>query len=180
MQAEKKTGKNKGFTFIELVFVLALLVILIGITAPNYVRYLEKAQMSADASNLSDLATAVKVATVDEEFDVTEGTYIFTLEREGLLIDAYRGNTYLRMRTDQTDGLARGLQNFFGSEWIMDGITSNTQVRLKCKKWLDEAKSTEKVQLVCVVSGHKVAATYKPEKLAEYMATAKTGSVNKK
>ena len=70
MQAEKKTGKNKGFTFIELVFVLALLVILIGITAPNYVRYLEKAQMSADASNLSDLATAVTVATVDEEFDV--------------------------------------------------------------------------------------------------------------
>ena len=27
MQAEKKTGKNKGLTFIELVFVLALLVI---------------------------------------------------------------------------------------------------------------------------------------------------------
>lgn len=75
---------------------------------------------------------------------------------------------------------SRGLQNFFGSEWIMDGITSNRQVRLKCKKWLDEAKSTEKVQLVCVVSGHKVATTYKPEKLAEYMATAKTGSVNKK
>lgn len=166
--------QDKGFTIIELVFVLAILIILIGITAPRYVKFVEQAQMSADASNMSDLATALKVATVDADYNVKEGRYIFTLEDRGVVIEAYQGTTHRKLLPADTADLEKGLTSFFGGTWKIDGSTANTIVKLRYKKWTDEDKETDKVQLICEVDGRKVSTSYSPDSFARYMAEAKT------
>ncbi|MDC7290823.1 prepilin-type N-terminal cleavage/methylation domain-containing protein [Blautia schinkii] len=173
MSGRKARGQDKGFTFIELVFVLAILVILIGITAPRYVKFLEQAQMSADVSNMSDLATAVKVATVDADYVITEGRYIFNLEYTGVVVEAYQGTTNLKMRQEQTAPLEKALSSFFRGSWVIDGSTPNPQARRRSKRWTDESRPSEKVQLICQVDGRKVSASYSPDSVVKYAAEAK-------
>lgn len=175
MKMPKKWGRNKGFTAIELVFVLAILVILISITAPHYVKYVEQAQMSADAAALSDLATALKVATVDADYGVEEGRYIFTLTAKGLILESYQGTTNLVMNASRRAGLEKAFTDFCGGEWKADGETVNPIVKLHYKKWTDDVYAQQKVQMICQVDGRKVSVSYQPETLETYMAEAKAG-----
>lgn len=99
--------------------------------------------MSADVSNMSDLATALKVATVDADYLITEGRYIFTLEDRGVVIEAYQGST------------------------------PNSQAKLRSKKWMDESRASEKVRLICQVDGRKVSASNSPDSFVKYAAEAK-------
>ena len=52
-------GKKSGFTFIELVLVMAVLGLIIGLVAPNYFRHLEEARETALKNNLSVMRKAI-------------------------------------------------------------------------------------------------------------------------
>ena len=43
----KKTN-NKGFSLVELIIVIAIMAILVGVLAPQYLKYVEKSRVSAD------------------------------------------------------------------------------------------------------------------------------------
>ena len=43
----KKTN-NKGFSLVELIIVIAIMAILVGVLAPQYMKYVEKSRISAD------------------------------------------------------------------------------------------------------------------------------------
>ena len=45
-------NKNKGFTLVELVIVVAILAILVGILAPAYSKYVERSAESTDLENV--------------------------------------------------------------------------------------------------------------------------------
>ena len=62
----KKTN-NKGFSLVELIIVIAIMAILVGVLAPQYLKYVEKSRVSADKDQLDSFYTACTTAAADPE-----------------------------------------------------------------------------------------------------------------
>lgn len=60
--------KNKGFSLVELIIVIAIMAILVGVIAPQLIRYIEKANVSADVTTLDSIRSAVTYAASDPQF----------------------------------------------------------------------------------------------------------------
>lgn len=58
--------KNRGFSLIELIIVIAIMAALSGALAPLLVRYINKTRLSADIDTGKALATALMSAVADE------------------------------------------------------------------------------------------------------------------
>jgi prepilin-type N-terminal cleavage/methylation domain-containing protein len=64
MKNQKSMG-NKGFSLVELIVVIAIMVVLVGVFAPQFFKYVEKARISTDIQNLDQIKTAVEVYLAD-------------------------------------------------------------------------------------------------------------------
>lgn len=58
--------KNKGFSLVELIIVIAIMAILAAALAPALIRYITKARLSADIDTAGKLADAMVVALTNE------------------------------------------------------------------------------------------------------------------
>lgn len=58
---------KKGFSLVELIIVVAIMVALIAVLAPSYVKYVTRSRDSALQTAAEDLATAIKTDYADPE-----------------------------------------------------------------------------------------------------------------
>ncbi len=69
-----KMKNNKGFSLVELIIVIAIMAILVGVMAPQLIKYIEKANVSADTQVCDSVRTAVQTTIMDPAI-VTDRTY---------------------------------------------------------------------------------------------------------
>jgi prepilin-type N-terminal cleavage/methylation domain-containing protein len=58
--------KNKGFSLVELLVVIAIMAALVGALVPSLVRYINKARLSSDIDTGKEIAKAIMAAVTEE------------------------------------------------------------------------------------------------------------------
>ena len=92
--------KNKGFSLVELIIVIAIMAILVGVMAPMLIRYIEKTNVSSDVQLCDTIKEAVNIARSDPDIldDDDSAAQIAFLEDGSLYSIAY-----FTQQTDFTD-----------------------------------------------------------------------------
>ncbi|MBQ8006868.1 MAG: type II secretion system protein [Lachnospiraceae bacterium] len=74
----KKEMNNKGFSLVELIIVIAIMAILVGALAPQFMKYIERSRQATDIQAAGTVFTVLTTAYADPdvtEADKPSGTY---------------------------------------------------------------------------------------------------------
>ncbi|HOO80615.1 MAG TPA: type II secretion system protein, partial [Lachnospiraceae bacterium] len=72
-----KMKNNKGFSLVELIIVIAIMAILVGVMAPQLIKYIEKTNVSSDTQLADAVHGAVITACMDPEVVAATDTATF-------------------------------------------------------------------------------------------------------
>ncbi len=61
-----KKINNKGFSLVELIIVIAIMAILVGVLAPQFVKYVEQSRRGKDVQNAANLQVAYLADVADQ------------------------------------------------------------------------------------------------------------------
>ena len=147
----KKKNDNKGFSLVELIIVVAIMAILLGLLAPQYLKYVEKSRKSADASNLDEMVRAIQIYAADAEVTLPADTYIITINATSTSVNAAKpANT----------------------QTAKDALTENApdwaKTELKSNKW-DNGEATSVSAEITVAQDGGTTVKYTPGSLADYI-----------
>ena len=59
---------NKGFSLVELIIVIAIMAVLVGVLAPQFIKYVEQSRRSRDIQTAQEIREAVLAAIADGSF----------------------------------------------------------------------------------------------------------------
>ena len=72
---KKLFKKDKGFTLVELIVVIAMMATLVGVITPMFIKYVEKSKQSADINTAEAAYTAAEVYFSDHDGAVPSKLY---------------------------------------------------------------------------------------------------------
>ena len=80
-----KKLNNKGFSLVELIIVVAIMAVLVGVLAPQYLKYVERSRVSTDRDNVEAIVSALQVYAVDPDAtSVFDGSESIVLSRNAV------------------------------------------------------------------------------------------------
>ena len=78
-----KKMNNKGFSLVELIIVIAIMAVLMGVLAPQFIKYVEDSRIQKDESAFGEIANATQIAlSVDEVYQAvaSDGSAVVTIQ----------------------------------------------------------------------------------------------------
>lgn len=63
----QKKMNNKGFSLVELIIVIAIMAILVGVLAPQFMKYIESSRQSTDIQSASAIRSAIEAGVAEGE-----------------------------------------------------------------------------------------------------------------
>lgn len=73
-----KKLNNKGFSLVELIIVIAIMAVLVGVLAPQFIKYVEQSRRSTDISNAEEIRSAILADIADAELKGKASNVAFT------------------------------------------------------------------------------------------------------
>lgn len=160
-----KKKDNKGFSLVELIIVVAIMAILVGLLAPQYIKYVEKSRKSADANNINEIVNALQVYAADPENELPADTYTITVPLASNSKTTVTATTVAANGTAATNGIKATAADF-------------ESIHLKSSKWGKNGSKVDSLTVTVVVEGNgSTTVTYgnpDEDQLATFMKTAKS------
>ncbi len=86
--AEEPSYENAGFSLVELIIVIAIMAILVGVLAPQYIRYVEDSKRSTDIQNAVNLQSVLQAEMADQSLT---GQDVVRIDED--LVSTFKGAT---------------------------------------------------------------------------------------
>lgn len=83
-----KKMNNKGFSLVELIIVIAIMAVLMGVLAPQLLKYVESSRLQSDLTAMSEVENAVKIALSVEKIYNAVGTGTTVEIADGAQVDS--------------------------------------------------------------------------------------------
>ena len=154
-----KKKDNKGFSLVELIIVVAIMAILVGLLAPQYIKYVERSRKSSDASNLDEMVRAVQLSAADAESTLDAATYKITIKynpadgADGTEVTLANGTTGDKSKVEAA---------------LTDAVPEWKSTKLKSNRWGTNGKSNIAATIVVNEEG-ATTVSYEPADFAEYI-----------
>ena len=144
-----KKKNNKGFSLIELIIAIAILIILTGLLAPQFMKYIEKSREAKDVQAMDTVYSSVQAALANEAaydamVELTKsGAYKETLEEAldnktsfGVELKSLLGSKSLELKSKKatTDGvICIAVEYQEDEEEVVTGINPDDNSEIKEK-----------------------------------------------
>ena len=150
----QKSLTNKGFSLVELIIVVAIMAILIGVLAPQYLRYVEKSRLQKYNTAMGEIANVLKASSAEETVITAlngeaskSATYTFdagtgALKLSGVgALDTELGNTITTSDVKLTSSTYGNKGNAVSIIVTVDSTTNI--VKVTADKWIDTPGGAE-------------------------------------